>query len=814
MIVTNRTKEFLLILSLFGSMPYLMANTNTGMADIPQISLVDQKALADHLESAWKLILDAYATLDARFEELSDITSKGKITTKNKLAVLTEIRAERELIQAIQKQAYVHTDPASIKISIMILKALVIHLNKALANKFYELPHFDITQITALRSPSAFTLSNLEQELETVTTLMAQLDENSKTAGLQWYNKFFRKIEDSWGGVSKQNIPLYTMLGTAAAATAFYWLLYKSDKESYELPFLNWDWQFRDKHFPWCGWEYPDRMFFGGDALEERLKDNPVQWLGQFEHWVDQSKQGKTAVGLALFGLTSALTYLAWDDIKLWSRKKMATGYNFLRGGATNLKEPEEEGKTEPRFTFKDLIGLDHIKNELSVFVKYLEDPERFDRRDLMPEKGILFIGDTRTGKSFMAECLAGEIKEMLKKHGRAEEVGFHVISADFINRKGIAYILELAKKEAPCILFIDEIDLLRLQRDRDANLLSEFLSVMSGCFDGNAKKMVILIAATNKPSNMDDALRQHGRFSKIYHFDYPNAAERKLAITKKLETLSIDPMHFDIEKITRETEKRSFKDIDVMLTEALRTANLRGEILTQELIEESLDAEVRKVVDTDTDMVLSTQEQELISAHLAGQVLAHILTQSQEKLTKVTIKKLLPRLREDAVNDKYYWQAQQMIEFGKIFTYRERDHFNFDTQQAKINQCKILLAGNIAENILLGSCSYSYHPEEKQQALNILKAIVYEGVRPEDLSKNINNKLIDETCKRLSAIESEIAAALSSHKDAIAALAKALREKQTLTYADIVETLAPYGIAQPVRETPANVPVVAAQAA
>lgn len=761
--------------------------------DTPNVE--EQRAVVDHLEGICQNIIRFYKTIDARLEELSDVISKGNIKTKNKSATISSLRSIREIIQTMQKQILVNADPASIQLSLVVLKGLINHLNTAITNKLYEIPPFDITRLPALRKKPSFNFGEISKDMQHIAELMNNLDEQAKTAGLQWYNKLFRKIEDTWVGVNKNHLPLYGMLGTAAAATAFYWLWYKSDAESYTLPLIGWEWKFRDQHFPWVGWEFSDARFLKTDDWENYIAEHPVKWLGNIEHWVDQSKQGKTAVGLGLVGITSALAYFAWDDIKSWSRKQFASTYNYLRGGSTNLQEEDSDHRVEPRYNFDDAIGQEHIKKDLNVIVKYIEDPERFDRRNLIPQGGILFQGDTRTGKSFMAECLAGEIKKMLKKNNRTEEVKFFVISADIINSKGIKYILDLARRESPCIIFLDEIDLLRLQRDRDSALLSEFLSVMSGCFDGNANKMVIMMAATNKPSNMDDALRQHGRFGKIYHFDYPNFAERKRAITKKLESLALDAHSFDIEKLAHETEKRSFEDIDAMLTEALIKSNLHGEVLTQELLEKSLDAELRKIVD---EMPLSEPEQELIATHIAGQALIMNLIPSHEKLAMATIKKYLPRLYEDQVSDKFYFAPQQMVDFGKVFTYRENDHFNYHSQPHKINQCKFLLAGNIAEKLLLGSCSYSYHPEEKQQAFNIMKGIVYEGIRAEDLSKQMNNKLLDDIYRKLSAIEDEVADLLFAHKDALATLAKKLKEKQTLKQVDIVEILAPFGIGTP----------------
>jgi ATP-dependent Zn protease len=788
----------------------ILSNNNIDAQAPQELNMTDteiqeaKNLMVEEYENILKVVLKFLDSIDSKLEEFGTIVGLGKLKVKDKAAVSKEIKSMRELVISLRKQLLGNADPMNIKMILNITRAMAHHLNKALENKFYELPPFNVEAVALPRSLSVtdLTPAQLQEDAKRAQEVIEYLEHESKTAGLYWYNKAFRKVDDTVSTAWKHKlfgafpVGLTLTLGAFTAATAFYWFKYcqmpvilptrglnpedaaeviAANAASIEaantitLPLFG--------KFNFANWTGKPLQ----TASEAITRPQDAGPLSSAEHWMSNAL--RHPIGAGLTAMTAAIGYYEWDEIKKWYRKKSADVYNFLRGGASNYKDDTEE-KIEPRYTFKDAIGQEEIKQQLSIFVKYLEDPEHYDRSNLQPEKGILFTGDTRTGKSFMAECLAGEIKEMLARNKRTEEIGFHVISANLINKRGIAYLLELAKREAPCILFIDEIDLLRLQRDRDSTLLSEFLSTMSGCFDGNTKKMVIIIGATNKPTNIDSALLQHGRFSTQIPFTYPSFADRKKAIEKKLDTLAISPENFDLDKIAREIEGSSFKDIDVMLTKAFQNARGRGEVFSQELLEESLDDAIRKVIETDLNMPLD--EQFLVAVHQTGHALAHKWIDTHDKLSKVTLKQYIPRVREEMVFDKYYRDAQKLVECGKVFTYHVDDRTNLNTQEEKINQVKILLAGNVAEKIVFGSTSFSYHRDDKQQALNILKGIVYQGIKPEELSKSMNNKKLDEACAWLEKIEAEVTQLFEKRKDELMVITQVLQHLKSLTSDEI----------------------------
>ncbi|HSW73701.1 MAG TPA: AAA family ATPase, partial [Candidatus Limnocylindria bacterium] len=522
-------------------------------------------------------------------------------------------------------------------------------------------------------------------------------------------------------------------------------------------------------------------------------KTRTLKWPGELEALLIEGKLGYAPIG----------AYLAYD---VWTEttpelssgtsffsKKFYKLHNFLKGGTYrhHFEKPDEKYAVNPRITFKDIIGMNHAKEILSVIVKYMENPETFDGRKLTPEKGYLLTGPTRTGKTFIVEGLAGEIKEMYKRKGkRPEDFHFFVLNANFILQGGIKSLIEEAKALSPCILFIDEIDLLSLQRGSgNAALLSEFLTAMSGALENDPDKVVIIIAATNKPENLDIALRQRGRLGKEIRFEYPNYQERKEFFERRISKLA-NLNNFDIPQLARETEGKSFEDMNALIRTAFQRGILRGQTLTHKLLEASLDEEVRNIIMSDS--TLSPEEKQLVAIHMAGQALAVVLLKN-EQLAKVTIKPFLANVKEESAFDQFYkheLQQQKKIKNGRIYTFRQHDTKNINSYTQKLALCQQALAGFAAEKIILGACGYSNHPESGQQALDIATSIIAEGIdiHNQHFPQELKAKYLEKALALKKKCDEEITALLERHKEALQAITQALIEKETLTGKEVME--------------------------
>ncbi|MDR3550620.1 MAG: AAA family ATPase, partial [Candidatus Babeliales bacterium] len=547
------------------------------------------------------------------------------------------------------------------------------------------------------------------------------------------------------------------------------------------------------------------RDFFGpyfhavsanGEEKNGYHDDHPLKALGNLEKKMFDFQHGLMPIGAALLGYRYLFDSETNDSYN-WFKKKIVAAHNNLLGGAyASRKTASDDGmisNKEPRITFDDIVGMEHAKDVLSLIVKYIEDPERWDRAKIAPEKGYLLTGPTRTGKSYMAEGLCGEIKRALKAQNRnPDEFGFYEISATLIQEKGMEVVMHAFKSVAPCVLFIDEIDLLGLQRaGGNSMLLNQFLVSMSGALDSDPKKQIIILAATNKPENMDEALKQPGRFGKEIRFDYPNFNYRKSYLTKRLSPLGINLDAFDLDKIALQTAGCSFEKLNTVIKVAFSNAKKSGHTLTQKLLEKALDSEIRLIrMDEGKDIPIA--EKTLISVHQAGHTLATALLKTTHEVSKVTILPVQAKLKEEMVWQAYYKEEedkQNPIEYGKLFTHQKHDTLNINSKDEMINMCKIQLAGHIAEEILSGSSGYTYHKQDTDHAMQIATAIVCEGLRMDRLPKNIQSEMFDKAFKLLNTCKKEMRALFTEHKATLQAIANELQKNLTLT-ASQIETI------------------------
>ena len=391
-----------------------------------------------------------------------------------------------------------------------------------------------------------------------------------------------------------------------------------------------------------------------------------------------------------------------------------------------------------------------------------------------------------------MVRALAGEITARLEAMGKTEKVRLFEINTENLIKKGIGYYLELAKHFAPCILFLDELDLLRLQRDGDSKLLSEFLTAMSGGLKNEEKDHVIIIAATNKPENLDFALRQHGRFGKIYWFDNPGFVDRLEFFTVECQKRFMDTNKFDLNAIARETEGCSYGTLDIVMKQTLMIAKSEGAAVGQRHFDAALDSEVKQIRTEDSE--LSVTIEETIAAHQAGKALLSTILKPAKELCKVTILPITQHIQEEHVTQQYNIPGmpkkdQRVICHGGIFSYHLHDTLNLDPQAEMIHECKILLAGNIAQRVY-GLSSISYDKFDKQAAFELAKKIVLEGLDVKEMSDSIKEEKLTQAFRLIEAYEKEIDGILTRHKDALTRIVVLLQKHKTITAQAVHEAI------------------------
>ncbi|WP_019500986.1 ATP-dependent zinc metalloprotease FtsH [Pseudanabaena sp. PCC 6802] len=338
---------------------------------------------------------------------------------------------------------------------------------------------------------------------------------------------------------------------------------------------------------------------------------------------------------------------------------------NFGKSKARVQMEPQTQ------VTFGDVAGIEQAKLELTEVVDFLKNSDRFTAVGAKIPKGVLLVGPPGTGKTLLARAVAGEAGVPFFSISGSEFVEMFV----GVGASRVRDLFEQAKSNAPCIVFIDEIDAVGRQRgaglgggnDEREQTLNQLLTEMDG-FEGNTG--IIIIAATNRPDVLDAALLRPGRFDRQVVVDRPDFAGRLeiLGVHARGKTLGQD---VDLEKIARRTPGFTGADLSNLLNEAAILAARRN--LTEISMDEINDAVDRVLAGPEKkDRVMSDNRKKLVAYHEAGHALVGALLPDYDAVQKVTI---IPRGRaggltwflptEDRMQSRAYLQNQMAVALG-----------------------------------------------------------------------------------------------------------------------------------------------------
>ena len=366
----------------------------------------------------------------------------------------------------------------------------------------------------------------------------------------------------------------------------------------------------------------------------------------------------------------------------LFMRQLQSGGGRAMSFGKSRARMLTESNN---RITFKDVAGCDESKQELEEIIHFLKDPKKFTKLGGRIPKGVLMMGPPGTGKTLLAKAIAGEAK-----------VPFFTISgSDFVEMfvgVGAARVrdmFEQAKKSAPCIIFIDEIDAVGRQRgaglgggnDEREQTLNQLLTEMDG-FEGNTG--IIIIAATNRPDVLDAALMRPGRFDRQVVVDRPDYGGRLeiLRVHARGKTLAKD---VDLEKIARRTPGFTGADLSNLLNEAAILAARRN--LTEISMDEVNDAIDRVLAGPEKkDRVMSEKRKTLVAYHEAGHALVGALMPDYDPVQKISI---IPRGRAGGLT--WFTPSEDRLDSGLY----SRSYLQ--------NQMAVALGGRVAEEIIFG---------------------------------------------------------------------------------------------------------------
>ncbi len=517
-------------------------------------------------------------------------------------------------------------------------------------------------------------------------------------------------------------------------------------------------------------------------VLGQQLNDAGVHVRFQDE------QRGPTLLDILISSLPMLLLIGAWF---FFMRQMQSGGGRAMGFGKSKARLLTEKSG---RVTFEDVAGIDEAKEELGEIVEFLKDPMKFQRLGGKIPKGALLVGPPGTGKTLLARAIAGE----------ANVPFFTISGSDFVEMfvgvgaSRVRDMFEQAKKSAPCIIFIDEIDAVGRHRgaglgggnDEREQTLNQLLVEMDG-FEAN--EGIILVAATNRPDVLDPALLRPGRFDRQVVVPNPDVTGREKIL--KVHTRNVPvASDVDLKTVSRGTPGFSGADLANLVNEAALLAARRGKrVVTQREFEDAKDkvmmgAERRS-------MAMSEDEKKLTAYHEGGHALVALSVPYSDPVHKATI---VPRGRA----------------LGMVMQLPEGDRYSMHYTQMT-SRLAIMMAGRVAEELVFGKDMITSGASSDIQAATRLARMmvtrwgysdelgtvaygenqdeVFLGMsvaRQQNISED-TARTIDSEIKRL--VEgglSEARRILTEKREELERLARALLEYETLSGEEIVKVM------------------------
>jgi len=493
-------------------------------------------------------------------------------------------------------------------------------------------------------------------------------------------------------------------------------------------------------------------------------------------------------------GWVTLLAWIPWLLLMVFFFWSFRRTYRNLAGGGLGrggdlqkFLEPFAKTAKVPKVTFADVAGQENAKREVQELVDFLRDPERYRKLGADVPRGVLLMGAPGTGKTLLAKALAGE----------AGVPFFSITGSQFIEvfvgvgAARVRSLFQAAKKEAPAIVFIDELDAVGRTRgtglggghDEREQTLNQILAEMDG-FEGH--EAVIVLAATNRPDVLDPALLRPGRFDRHVTLDLPDRNDRAaiLRVHVRKVPLAADA---DLTRLAAGTPGFSGADLKNLVNEAaMLAARERSETVAMRHFDEARD---KLLLGAARTLVIQPEERHRLAVHESGHTLVAYFLPNVDPLYKVTI---IPRGRA----------------LGGTQLLPEQERYTLPEDYLR-DRLAVMLAGRTAEHALLGSVS-SGADDDIRQATALARAMVArwgmsEEIGPMDLRESEEHpflgreiaqprhfsetsaQAVDHAVRELlRAAEARATEVIGAHRPELARLIDALQEHETLERAAI----------------------------
>lgn len=472
------------------------------------------------------------------------------------------------------------------------------------------------------------------------------------------------------------------------------------------------------------------------------------------------------------------------------TKRMQNLGSGGIFGGGKKIEKYEPSGET---VNFDDVAGQEEAEESLVEIVDYLKNPKKYTDIGAKCPKGALLVGPPGTGKTLLARAVAGE----------SHVPFFSIAGSEFVEMfvgRGAAKVRELfeeAKKNAPCIIFIDEIDTIGKKRDSAGiagndereQTLNQLLSEMDG-FDGNIG--IVMLAATNRPEILDPALLRPGRFDRQIRVELPTLKDR-------IEILKVHARSYKMEEdidyslIARSTAGASGAQLANILNEAaLRAVRMGHDKVRQEDIQESIEVVIAGAQRKQD--ILSPEEKKRVAYHEIGHALVAALQTGSEPVEKITI---IPRT-SGALG--YTMQVP-------------KDEKNLYTREDLINHITTLCGGRAAEEVIFNEVSTGAANDIEKATETARSMITQYGMADEfgmvkfqdsgsrymgdsgnmNCSEETRKEVDDLMVKIVKSAQEDARKLISENRDAMKELAEYLLEEETITGKQFMEILSKY---------------------
>ena len=504
--------------------------------------------------------------------------------------------------------------------------------------------------------------------------------------------------------------------------------------------------------------------------------------------------------------LVNGLPLIAFLGVWIFlSRQMQGAGGKAMGFGKSKAKLLTE---AHGRVTFEDVAGVDEAKEDLQEIVEFLRDPQKFQRLGGRIPRGVLLVGPPGTGKALLARAIAGE----------ANVPFFTISGSDFVEMfvgvgaSRVRDMFEQAKKNAPCIIFIDEIDAVGRHRgaglgggnDEREQTLNQLLVEMDG-FEAN--EGIILIAATNRPDVLDPALLRPGRFDRQIVVPNPDVTGREKILKVHVRKVPLAP-DVDLKVVARGTPGFSGADLMNLVNEAALMAARRGKrIVTMSEFE---DAKDKIMMGAERRTLVMTEQEKLLTAyHEGGHAIVALNVPATDPVHKATI---IPRGRA----------------LGMVMQLPERDKLSMSYEQMT-SRLAVLMGGRVSEQIIFGKDKVTSGAQSDiEQATKLARAMVtrwgfsdelgtvmygenqeevflgYSMGRQQNISEATSQKIDSEVRRLVEMGLNEATRIINEKRDELEILAKGLLEYETLSGDEILGLFAGR---PPVRDTGDDTP-------